>query len=309
MGVADLAVLVVSEPGDPHADLVEHYLRITQKSFARTSLSSWNAQTVDWSLDRSLLLRDQDGTSALVTRETTVWWHRPGHFDHPDLVDDELLLARDETAIMLPGILDALGVRWIDQPWVLARARNRFVQLLTAIGIGIRVPDTLVTNLPQSAREFVRVGPAVTKTISSGIGLAPFVEEVGFDELDLVSNVPTLLQRLVFACADWRIVTVGARCFAWRRPRADTDPIDWRAEDPQGGDFVTQEPPESLVQNALALQMTLDLNVSVQDWLETDHEFVLLEVNPQGQWLFLESAGSLVAPCLADHLSSPARGG
>jgi hypothetical protein len=303
MAVANLAVLIVSEPGDTHADVVEHYLRISQKPFARTALSSWHSQTVDWSLHRSLRLRDPDGSSGSVTPKTTVWWRRPGQFENPDLADDELQLARDETALMLPGILDALGVRWIDRPWTLARARNRFVQLVSATGLGIRVPETLVTNLPQSAREFMTGGPAVTKTISSGIGLAPFVEEVDLDELELVANVPTLLQRRVVSKADWRVVTVGGRCFAWRRPRTDTDPIDWRVVDPRGGEFLTREPPKSLVQDAIALQRTLDLNFSVQDWLEADDELILLEVNPQGQWLFLEGAESQVAPCLADHLS------
>lgn len=309
MAVADLAVLIVSEPGDTHADVVENYLRTSETPFARTALSSWNSQTVDWSLDQSLWLRDPDGCSGSVTPKTTVWWRRPGQFENPDLADDELQLARDETALMLPGILDALGVRWIDQPWTLARARNRFVQLVSATALGIRVPETLVTNLPQSAREFITAGPAITKTISSGIGLAPFVEEVDRDDLELVANVPTLLQRRVLSQADWRVVTVGGTCFAWRRPRTNADPIDWRSVDPSGGQFLAGEPPKSVLQDAIALQRALDLSFSVQDWLEADHEFILLEVNPQGQWLFLEGAESQVAQCLANHLSETRHAG
>jgi len=43
----------------------------------------------------------------------------------------------------------------------------------------------------------------------------------------------TLLQRLVVASADLRVVIIGRNAWVWRRLRS-AKTIDWRAEDPSG---------------------------------------------------------------------------
>lgn len=55
----------------------------------------------------------------------------------------------------------------------------------------------------------------------------------------------------------------------------------------------------------LAVQVAteLGLTMSVQDWLITETGPTFLEVNPQGQWLFLEGSEEMVTPTLCDHLA------
>jgi hypothetical protein len=301
--LADLAVLVVAQRGDPHADAVESKLAAQGVPFARTSLDVWSSQTVEWSSDGTLRLGIEEGATWSIRRDTTVWWRRPGWFENPLLGPDELDLARDETALMLPGALEAAGVKWVDQPWRTARARNRLVQLALAASLGIPVPATLVTNSPAAASQFLMSGPAVAKSISTGSGLAPFVDAVDSSELGLVANAPTFLQRTIKAEADWRVVTIGSKSFGWRRPRLSNGPTDWRAVDPAGMDFrhVPLSPP--LGEMAISVQGRLGLSFSVQDWLQGVGAWYFLEVNPQGQWLFLQEADPIVSRALALHLA------
>src|SRR4051812_21340476 len=114
---------MVAQPGDPHAEAVEGYLANGRSAFARTSLNAWSGQTFEWSSDGTLTLRTQGDAIWSIGLNTTVWWRRPGWFENPALGVHELELAQDEAAVMLPGSLDAAGVRWVDQPWTAARAR------------------------------------------------------------------------------------------------------------------------------------------------------------------------------------------
>jgi hypothetical protein len=300
---ANLAILVVAQPGDPHAEAVEAQLAEGGVSVAQTSLSAWLSQTIQWSSDGTLLLATAKGETWSIRRDTTVWWRRPGWFESPRLGDNELELARDESAVMLPGSLDAVGVRWVDQPWTTARARNRLVQLALAASLGVSVPETLVTNSPAAATRFVASGAAVAKAISTGPGLAPFVDAVDLADLDLVANAPVLLQRMVKAGADWRVITIGSECFGWRRTRASGEPTDWRVQDPAGAGFRRMSVSRALAGSATAIQDRLGLSFSVQDWLQADGTWYFLEVNPQGQWLFLEDAHPVVSQALALHLT------
>jgi hypothetical protein len=298
----DLEVLIVAQPDDRHAEAVEECLGAAGVAYLRTSLDVWSSQRVEWVADGTLRLTDNNFTWS-IHPGTSVWWRRPGRFENPSLSIRELELARDEAALILPGALDAAGVRWIDQPWTMARARNRLVQLKLAHSLGIRFPETVVTNSVQAAAEFATSGDAVAKTISSGPGLAPFVETFASQDIGLVANAPVLLQQLVKSEADWRLVTVGMECFAWRRGRKAEDPTDWRANDPSGSEF--RPAPVSLFPNKAAtlIQDGLGLSFSVQDWVETSGEFSFLEVNPQGQWLFLDGANEIICDTFAGHLT------
>jgi glutathione synthase/RimK-type ligase-like ATP-grasp enzyme len=300
---ADLRVLVVAQPGDPHADVVEARLSADNVPVARTSLNAWARQTIRWSSTGELLLQTEDERSWSIGKGTTVWWRRPGWFENGALARDELDLARDESAVMLPGVLAAVGVRWVDEPWTAARARNRLVQFSHAIALHIPLPETVVTNSPIVAAAFLATGPVLAKAISSGPGLAPFVEEANIHDMGLVANAPVFLQRMIKAEADWRLVTVEAACYAWRSVRRPDGPVDWRAEDPAGLAFQSVSAPSHLRTAALKLQGRLGLTFSVQDWLEAGDTWTFLEVNPQGQWLFLDAADSLVGESLAMHLA------
>lgn len=247
------------------------------------------------------LVIDLDGLQ--VGHETTVWWRRPiAPVATTEQIDsDELRLIEDETAAILPGVLEAADVRWVDAPWTIARARLKVLQLAVAASLGVAVPDSVVTSDPQTAHAFANAGPIVAKAASSGFGIAPYVAEVPPGQLSRVAACPTLLQRMEFAAADIRIVTIGTDSYSWIRQRSRNDTIDWRASDPSGAKFrPTNDDPTA--GSATKIAERLGLTFSVQDWLATTRGCVFLEVNVQGQWLFLQDAHTILVDPLATHL-------
>jgi len=183
------------------------------------------------------------------------------------------------------------------------QAEDKIYQLNLAKSLGLAIPETVVTNVAATAATFLKAGRTVAKAISSGPGLAPFVDEVTTDLVELVATLPVLLQRAIPADADLRVVTIGDSVLVWRRERTLDDPWDWRAIDPSGKDFrFTNE--AGIDRPALRLARELGLTFSVQDWLQVQQSPVFLEVNPQGQWLFLEGAAEVIAPLMAKHLFS-----
>lgn len=95
-------------------------------------------------------------------------------------------------------------------------------------------------------------------------------------------------------------------CFAWRRERQQDSALDWRRVDPAGEGFRPCSAGTYLSEHSIGLQNGLGLTFSVQDWLEVLDGWVFLEVNPQGQWLFLLDTVNVVAPALARHLRQQA---
>lgn len=266
---------------------------MTADSFAESSAR--------WSPGEPLTVQ-VDGQRWIIGASTTVWWRRPGPTLMPADAGLEAQLIADECAALFPGTLAAAGVRWVDAPWVMSRARLKAVQLSMAMAVGAHIPSTLIVGDPTSARAFARNHDVIAKAASSGEGIAPYTGLVPAEQLSRVRHCPTLLQYSVHATADLRVITIGQESFVWSRPRCVDEPIDWRSGDPTGSGFTFRQDLEC--DGAPQVAQKLGLRFSVQDWLATDDGDVFLEVNPQGQWLFLDAAEAVLVPRLASYLSN-----
>lgn len=297
---AGLDVLVVADLDDPHAQIVLDHLAGCSKRVARWNLG--DIRSVHHSALPGALDLELGGLCGRISRTTTVWWHRPGVVDVADLDAEEAALARDEGPHVLRGALASSWCRWVDDPFDVGRAELKLAQLAAATSLGIKIPDSRVTNDPEVAHRFAAGRRVIAKALSPGIGIAPCTAELSDSDLDVIGGLPTLVQELIHATADVRVVVVSGQAWAWERTRGSAT-IDWRAESPNGAGFVQVKAPH-ICQAAVRLTSALHLTTSVQDWLETTSGPVFLEANPQGRWLFLPGADAGVAPALADHLCS-----
>lgn len=207
-----------------------------------------------------------------------------------------------ECSSILYGALLTQKARWVDHPDVIRRAENKLYQLFVAYSLGLEAPGTTVTNLKKVAAELTDRKRTIAKPVSSGPGLAPCAQEISRDLLGFVRSSPVLLQELVEAPVDLRVITIGNRVFTWERKRLSGEAIDWRVADPAGTGFYHISSRELLSQHALTVAKALGLSMSVQDWLCTEDKPLFLEVNPQGQWLFLRDAEPIIVPAVVEHL-------
>lgn len=265
------------------------------------SLDLLRQTRMEWRLGEGLRLSTR-GHSLLVDSQTAVWWRRPGWVQASELTEEEQELIEAEGLALFVGLLLAQRLRWVDHPWDIELAESKLHQLQTATELGFHVPASLVTNDPVVAKNFLEEGPIVAKPVSSGRGLAPYADTVTKDQLDLVASAPVLLQRRVMALSDLRVVTIGTEAFVWSRPRASNEAVDWRVDDPEGSQF-RQVSRRGLGRQAVRLAEQLRLTFSVQDWLEGADVAYFLEVNPQGNWLFLDGAETSIVPALIRHLT------
>jgi hypothetical protein len=293
-------VLIVARPGDDHGDQVESTIRSRGESVERLSLNTFRDVSIDWEPAGPLHIQTSTG-DFLVGSTSTIWWRRPGWPEVGDLDSEEADFIQSEIHVILEGTLLACAARWVDDPLVVQKAENKLFQLAAIRRCSILVPNSIVTNSVSRATKFASGRSILAKTVSVGEGIAPFADEVPTDLLEKVRAAPVLLQERIEAVADLRIVTVGKRAFTWSRRRKQDDPVDWRRHDPEGSDFqlTSQRGAED---QALRVARALGLTHSAQDWLQTSDDFVFLEANPGGQWLFLPGASDTIVPVLVDHL-------
>lgn len=255
---------------------------------------------------------DVDGEAVDVGELDLVWWRRlTGELQFPVPVADEVvreLVDNECRATLLGMLLTEFKGAWVSHPEATRTAHNKLLQLQVADQAGLGVPRTLVSQDPEMVRAFCRELDyrVVVKTVA-GSQKTPTMTGLVTPELLTDAAVrlsPAIYQELVPGTRHLRICCFGGavhtalletQALDWRYPYdADTQP--YRLDDETAGRVT-------LVMDRLGLRMGI-----VDMKLGGDGQPMWLEVNPQGQFLFLEGMcrGMGLAQAFADFLVAEA---
>jgi glutathione synthase/RimK-type ligase-like ATP-grasp enzyme len=224
---------------------------------------------------------------------------------------------RESRSALLGGILGHTR-RWMSRPEAIWKAEFKPYQLEIASRLDLLVPKTLISNVPDSIRAFFRVcgNEMIAKPVrtghivQNGVDCAVYTTKVQERDLDDLSDAalsPTIYQELVAKQYDIRVTVVGRKIFA-AAIDSQSDPeasVDWRrTSNPQLPHRVIELPPP-IQAKILALMDTLTLNYGAIDLVLTpDGSYVFLEINPNGQWLWLDDMLSFgISRSIAEWLS------
>ena len=236
-------------------------------------------------------------------------WHDPRVLEEVDSSRGTLEFARENWARFVSGLWLSSGVRCVNHPAQHWAAANKLYQLRAAPEVGLPVPATLCTTDPTEAGRFIDehhagvVCKAIGSTFSAPATKTVLVERRHLAALETVSVTPTLLQEFVPVHRDIRVIVIGTACFAGEISTAEgADPIDWRAD--VDNPWRRHRLPAGVEQQCVELTRALGLEYGAIDLrLTPDGDYVFFEINPGGQFLFLEIwTGLPIVEALADYL-------
>ena len=295
-------ILVISHARDEHARSVLERLAERGAEAALVDLADFPT-AMSLSLlydgaDSEYELRLADGRRLALADVRSVWWRRPQAFRlHSDLTESSHReFAWTECLEAVSGLWRAVEARWMNPPTQDQDAARKAYQLHVARRLGLRIPETLISNDPDRARDFVArhgIGRTIYKAFSATESQWRETRVVrdGEDELlDSVRYAPVIFQEYVEAEVDLRVTVVGDEVFPAAVYSQDSGyKVDYRMD--MGRSRI--EPttlPTPVRDELLALMRTLGIAYGAIDLRRTPQgEHVFLEVNPAGQWLFIET--------------------
>ena len=315
-----MTILIVSHLGDFHAQAVMEAL--AARGGAKVELLDLSLFPGRLSLvmafeegARRFALRRPEGGELDLSSVGAIWWRRPQAFTLPEAVKDPAhrRLAISEASNAFRGLYSSLDAFWVNEPDRDAAASHKPYQLAVAQEVGLEIPSTLMTNDPDSAREFWRRhdGQVIYKQFLALPDAWRETRRLKPEEADLADSIrlaPVIFQRYVEAIADLRVIAVGDRLFAAAADvRAAAYPTDVRVN--LDAEYKPHDLPAPVADGLRALMRRLGLEYGAIDLrLTPEGRYVFLEINPAGQYLYIElSTGQPISAALADHLAT--RGG
>lgn len=239
-----------------------------------------------------------------------IWWRRP--YPYPggyrqDTPDSIVTVVRDERRSALVGSLNGLIPNSFNDQGRSRQAAHKPTQLVRAQRLGLRIPETLITNDADEVRAFhERMGRRTVYKMFNG---SPFglygtrrIEQEDLDRLDQLQACPAIFQEFIDGEYDIRAVVVGDQVFAARlayEPLKDV--IDTRFVDTQVSAYTLPRDVEDVLVRFVAgaglVYSAIDLRYS------PELGYVFFESNPEGQYLWIEIEADLpISHAIAERL-------
>ncbi|KAF2331499.1 hypothetical protein [Flavobacterium nitrogenifigens] len=194
--------------------------------------------------------------------------------------------------------------KWLSNPKEIYIAENKIFQLKIAKSIGFKIPNTLVTNSHKELCHFFEQNGCnvIIKPIRQGrlVGKDGF-KTIFTNKLDLeiiqklteFDLTPCIYQEYINKQYEIRVTVVNDKVFAGKvnsQSREDTS-IDWRKEKIP---FERYDLPVEVENKCKLITNKLNLSFGAIDLIKTeDGGYVFLEINPNGQWAWLEMEAGL----------------
>ncbi len=222
-----------------------------------------------------------------------------------------------ETAAFTSWLWQSLHCFWVSHPRNIRSAESKIDQLRIAPLLGLRIPRTLLTNQPDDVRRFYKEcnGKMVNKVLAKGVvehksdSWNIYTHSVGeehLSDLESVREVPCLFQERVEKSFELRITIVGNQVFPAKicSQLSERTKEDWRRYDIKNTPHMAYTLPTEIEHKCLALLGYYNLNFGAIDMIVTpDGEYIFLELNPNGQWLWIERLTGLpITDALAEML-------
>ena len=308
-------LLVVTERFDPHVDHVLPELERRSMAYVRLHL-----EDVPTAVRITNLIEDNGDRGFLRIRGRNVdlrslaaiWYRRSAPFELPESLDEEERAAADaECRSHVRGLWRTLEhVTWVSHPDSIRAAGSKAEQLLRANRLGFSVPRSCFSNDPEEVAAFCERlgGPQrviykpynpmmfnLPQTTRLGVVYATPLDESDLSRLDEVRLCPGIFQERIEKRRDIRVTIFGDRAIAvaidsqgipatredWRAYRWDVD-----ADFPPHLPFRLDAELEEL---CVELVGSYGLRFGAIDLVEArDGKIVFLELNPNGQWAWIE---------------------
>lgn len=199
------------------------------------------------------------------------------------------------------GITELFEGPCLTKPSILSIAENKIVQLKIANDIGLKIPASIISNDRNAVNSFVENKQSVFKFLCNSryqkgiskysLGTNIIKENEMFEGLD---EIPVYFQEYQSKNFEIRANIIGKEVISVKilSQQFDSTKTDWRNDIPSLN-YELIELPDTIISKLIRMMKILNIDFGIFDLIYYNNEYCFLEVNPNGQWLWLETKFNL----------------
>jgi len=309
-------IAIITNNNDRHADLICEKMKEKNIKFFRINTENLINQvetTIEFDKNNQEPIVCFDNfknfCSFDINKAQSVWYRKPKVAKISEEITKQSTrnFIQEEIKAVINGLWFLMkGRYWVSNPWAIKNASNKIYQLNIAKSIGFVIPRTIITTSSVRAKKFYEQykGNVIAKVLTYGVFeenghasviLTNKVSPESIKNIKLVRFCPTLFQEYIPKKTEFRITVVGKKVFVCEiySQESENTRIDWRNYGVKVP-YISSKLPFAIQEKCIKLVRKLNLHFGAIDMIRTPNDqFIFLEINPSGQWLWVEEKTGL----------------
>lgn len=311
-------ILIITNKGDYTSDILIKNLHERNIKFFRFNTEEYTYQTeasLHFSNNELLIQLIHEGERISLDSIRGIWYRRPVPPSlHEELDESDSEFANRESKEFLLNLWMLLSDKnWINDPFQLNKVERKSYQIKVAIQCGFMVPETLFTSNSKLAEQFFQKNnkSVIAKPLSHGsygnddeyvIYSTDLESQNNTLDWSMTTHAPTIFQKRIDKQYDIRLTAIGKKLFAHSIVQNSDETIDWRRKSLDLS-YNEVDIPDLIEEKVLKFMEIMKIKFGAFDFAIQDKEWYFLEINPSGQWAWLELiTGSRMSDSLTDIL-------
>ena len=294
-------ILIISNTLDFGTDYVSLELEKISDNYLRINRDEFSTYKIVFDIKNQILKITIQNLDYIISEKSlkAIYYRAPIYLRDiykPNITAEEQLY-RTQWTSFIRNLTIFENIKWINNPIQTFKAENKLLQLKYADSVGFLVPDTYVTNSEAINLENDKL--YIAKSLDTAV--LRINEREAFIYSNLVTSkeikssslklAPVVIQNYVgnnSSKIDVRVTIIEDTTFAVKILKNNQGIIgDWRREKDEI-QYIEFELPMQIKQQCILLTQLLGLNFGAIDLIEFDNEYYFLEINPTGEWAWLE---------------------
>lgn len=256
---------------------------------------------------------------------SAIWYRRAYNMANglKEELDGKFLgAALGEIRNTLFGFFESADVYSLGKPSVYRRLDSKEEQLKIAVKIGLKIPETCITNNPDEAKQFVlkhrnviakmQTGFAIYEDGVENVVFTNVITEEKLEELDTLLYCPMQFQKKIEKKKELRVTIVGRDVYAFEidSQQSERAKVDWRKDGVNLIDkWIPTELPADIEAKLLELLDVYHVDYGAIDMIVSpEDDYYFIEINAAGEFFWLDNLteGNLISKSIADVLCDKA---
>ncbi len=310
-------ILIIGDAEDPHIASVCSFLNEPEDSFFVLNPHKGGSYSITYYYNPLRIEIESDGHVIDASDIDAVWWRLKPNLTNPPKntveFEQQKFMHREWHMSLDPLRYFLKDCFWINRRESDLMARNKPYQLNLAQEIGFKIPEGTISNSSKKILETIEsFDRFIYKPLSYYI-LPPdqvlyssvMSKEEVIEKRKNIEQAPCIFQQYLGKDFELRITIVGEKVFAVKihSQKNKKTKLDWR-KDQLHVEYELFKLPDHINIKLLKLHQAFGLFYGAYDFI-VDHlgDYYFLEVNPAGQWLWMEELlGLNISECMAKVL-------
>lgn len=239
--------------------------------------NKWSISTIEWTINSYLI--------------DSIYYRKPRLPNLSDYEPKYINMIQKDIVAVIEGLANSFDKYILSRPYILHKCENKIYQLQLATKVGFRMPKSTITNDTDYAQNFIDdctiIKPLTTGKIIFGDNVEIYqtniIESVNQD----INKTPIYMQEYINKKYEIRATFVGELVFCVKI--LSSNKVDWRDEN-STNTYELIDMPIEIYDQCIKLMSLFEIDFGAFDFIVDDKDnWIFLEINPNGQWLWLEN--------------------